>query len=368
MEIPFATVKNIHLEIQHEMQKKFEEVYNKHWFIHGEEDREFEKEFAAFCNVEYCIGCGTGLDAISLILKAMGIGAGDEVIIPSNTFIATALAVSYAGAIPVLVEPNIETYTINPLKIEEKITRKTKAIIAVHLYGRVADMDPILNIAQKYQLKVIEDAAQAHGATYKGKIVGSLGDAAAFSFYPGKNLGALGDGGAVTTNDFELASKIRMLGNYGSKEKYHHEFLGTNSRLDELQAGFLRIKLSHLKDWNDERSNIAKQYLSGITNDKIILPLPSNSEYYNVWHLFVVRTKYRDELERYLEKRGIGTTKHYPIPIHKQGAYEKTSLSKEYLPIAEEISRTVLSIPMYNGMRNEEIQYVIESINNFKIE
>lgn len=198
--------------------------------------------------------------------------------------------------------------------------------------------------------------------------MGSLGDAAAFSFYPGKNLGALGDGGAVTTNDFELASKIRMLGNYGSKEKYHHEFLGTNSRLDELQAGFLRIKLSHLKDWNDERSNIAKQYLSGITNDKIILPLPSNSEYYNVWHLFVVRTKYRDELERYLEKRGIGTTKHYPIPIHKQGAYEKTSLSKEYLPIAEEISRTVLSIPMYNGMRNEEIQYVIESINNFKIE
>lgn len=367
MKIPFATVKNIHLEIQHEMQKKFEEVYNKHWFIHGEEDKEFEKEFATFCNTKYCIGCGTGLDAISLILKAMGIGNGDEVIIPSNTFIATALAVSYAGATPVLVEPNIETYTINPSIIEEKITKKTKAIIAVHLYGRVADMDSILEIAHKYQLNVIEDAAQAHGATYKDRIVGSLGDAAAFSFYPGKNLGALGDGGAITTNNLELADKIRMLGNYGAKEKYHHEYLGTNSRLDELQAGFLRIKLSHLREWNDERSRIANQYLKGITNNKIILPLPSDSEYYNVWHLFVIRTKYRDELEKYLEKRGIGTTKHYPIPIHKQGAYKNTSLIKENLPIAEEISKTVLSIPMYNGMRNEEIRYVIESINDFKV-
>ena len=367
MKIPFVSFEKMHSEIKDEMQEKFNEVFDKNWFIHGMEDQRFEKEFAQYCNSKYCVGCGTGLDAIFLIMKAMGIGKGDEVIIPSNTFIATALGVSYAGATPVLVEPDIKTYTINPSLLEEKITDKTKAIIAVHLYGRVTDMDPIIEIANKYNLKVIEDAAQAHGALYKGRIVGSLGDAAAFSFYPGKNLGALGDGGAVVTNDESLVEKIRMLGNYGSKEKYHHEYLGNNSRLDEIQAGFLRVKLKHLEKWNKERNRIAECYLQGIKNDSIILPLPCDNDYHNVWHLFVVRCKERDMLEKYLDEKGIGTTKHYPVPIHKQKAYSNEKFYNDELKIAEELSNTVLSIPMYYGMEEDEINYVIEALNSFKI-
>lgn len=367
MKVPFVSFKNMHSEIENEIKEKFDKIYSQNWFIHGEEDEAFEEEFAAFCHTKYCVGCGNGLDAIFLTLKAMGIGTGDEVIVPSNTFIATALAVSYAGAVPVLVEPNISTYTLNPDRIEERITEKTKAIIAVHLYGRSADMDGILEIAKKYNLKVIEDAAQAHGALYKGKKVGSLGDAAAFSFYPGKNLGALGDGGAVTTNDRELADKIRMLGNYGANIKYHHEYLGNNSRLDELQAGFLRVKLKYLHEWNKERNRIAERYLTEIKSNEIIFPLPTSADYYNVWHLFVIRSKQRDKLERYLNEKGIGTNKHYPIPIHKQKAYSKEPLSRENLPIAEELSDTVLSIPMYYGMKNKEIDYVIECLNDFRI-
>ena len=365
MKIPFVTFEKMHSEIEEEMQNKFKEVYHNNWFIHGKEDEAFEEEFATFCNTKYCVGCGTGLDAIMLIVKAMGIGVGDEVIVPSNTFIATALAVSYAGATPILVEPDINTYTINPNCIEEKITERTKAIIAVHLYGRAADMDSICEIAQKYNLRVIEDAAQAHGALYKGRKVGSLGDAAAFSFYPGKNLGALGDGGAVTTNDANLAEKVAMLGNYGSKIKYHHEYLGNNSRLDELQAGLLRVKLPHLEKWNKERNKIASRYLLEIKNELIILPQHGNQDYYNVWHLFVIRCDRRDELEAYLNEKGIGTTKHYPIPIHKQKAYANEAFSKETYPIAEKISNTVLSIPMYYGMTDEEVSYVIDEINMF---
>lgn len=367
MKIPFVSFEKMHSEISDEIEEKFKTVYKKNWFIHGEEDTAFEQEFAEFCNTKYCVGCGNGLDAIFLILKALGIGEGDEVIVPSNTFIATALAVSYTGATPVLVEPKIKTYTLDPEKIEEKVTEKTKAIIAVHLYGRAADMDEISQIAKRHGLKIIEDAAQAHGALYKGKRVGSLGDAAAFSFYPGKNLGALGDGGAVTTDDKTLADKVRALGNYGAKIKYHHKYLGNNSRLDELQAGFLRVKLKYLEKWNQERNDIAEKYFAGIKNKAILLPLPNNKEYHNVWHLFVIRSENRDQLERYLGEKGIGTAKHYPIPIHKQEGYAEEVISQQCLPIAEEISRTVLSIPMYYGMKEEEIQYVIDTINDFDI-
>lgn len=367
MKIPFVSFEKMHSEIQNEIKVKFDKIYSNNWFVLGEEDNAFEEEFARFCNTNYCVGCGTGLDAIFLTVKAMGIGPGDEVIVPSNTFIATALAVSYAGATPVLVEPDIKTYTLDPEKIEEKITERTKAIIAVHLYGRAADMDKIAKIARKYGLKLIEDAAQAHGALYKGKRIGSLGDAAAFSFYPGKNLGALGDGGAVTTNDKMLADKIRMLGNYGASIKYHHEYLGNNSRLDEVQAGFLRVKLPYLEKWNEDRNRIASRYLNGIVNRHIILPLKNSDEYYNVWHLFVIRSEYRDQLEMYLNEKGIGTNKHYPIPIHKQKAYSEEEFSREGFPIAETLSRTVLSLPMYYGMEEEEINYVINALNSFKV-
>ena len=366
MKVPFVSFEKMHSEIKQEILDKFQQVYERNWFIQGEEDTAFENEFAAFCGTDYCVGCGTGLDAIFLILKAMGICSGDEVIVPSNTFIATALAVSYAGATPVLVEPVADTCTIDPSKIEEKITDKTKAIIAVHLYGRTAEMDEINAIAEKHGLKVIEDAAQAHGALYKGRRVGSLGDAAAFSFYPGKNLGALGDGGAVTTNDKELAEKIRMLGNYGAKIKYHHEYQGNNSRLDEMQAAFLRIKLNNLERWNEDRNRTAERYLKEINNPLIRKPLPCDEDHYNVWHLFVVQSDKRDALEQFLNEKGIGTTKHYPIPIHKQGAYKKEEFSKESLPIAEKLADSVLSIPMYYGMTEEEVSYVIEVLNSFR--
>ena len=366
MNVPFVSFEKMHSEIRKEIFNKFQEVYNKNWFIQGKEDTAFEKDFAEFCGTQYCVGCGTGLDAIFLILKGMGIGADDEVIVPSNTFIATALAVSYAGATPVLVEPRIDTCTIDPTKIEEKITDKTKAIIAVHLYGRAAEMDEITAIADKYGLKVIEDAAQAHGALYKERKVGSLGYAAAFSFYPGKNLGALGDGGAVTTNDEELADKIRMLGNYGAKIKYHHEYKGNNTRLDEVQAAFLRIKLKNLVRWNADRNKTADKYLKEINNPLIKKPLPCDGNHYNVWHLFVIQSDKRDELEAYLNGKGIGTTKHYPIPIHKQKAYSKEVCANQVFPIAEKLSSTVLSIPMYYGMSEEEVDYVIDTLNSFR--
>ena len=281
-----------------------------------------------------------------------------------NTFIATALAATYVGATPVFVEPILEEYNIDPLKIEEKITDKTKAIMAVHLYGQCCDMDAINKIAKKYNLKVIEDAAQAHGATYKGKKAGSLGDAAGFSMYPGKNLGALGDGGMVTTNDKELADKIAALCCYGSDYKYHHIYKGVNSRLDEIQAGFLSVKLKHLDKWNSDRNRIAKMYLNGIKNPKIKLPVV-NENNCHVWHVFAVRCDDRDLLEKYLNDNGIGTNKHYPTPIHLQGAYSDLNINKGTLPLAEEISNTELSIPMYYGMEEDEVDYIIDILNNF---
>ena len=365
MNIPFADLRPMHDEIRQDLDVAYKKVMDKSWFIQGTELELFEQEFAEYIGVKHCIGVATGLDALYLILRAYGIGDGDEVIVPSNTFIATALAVSYAGATPVFVEPEIETFNLDTSRIEAAITPKTKAIIAVQLQGRCCDMDEINRIAPKYGLKVIEDAAQAHGARYKGKKAGALGDAAGFSFYPGKNLGALGDGGCVTTDDDELAAKVRALGNYGSVYKYHHIYKGTNSRLDEMQAAFLRVKLPHLDKWNDARRKIAARYLSEIKNPLIQLPLPTADEYEHIYHVFVIRCDKRDELEKYLADNGIHTVKHYPIPMHMQGAYADLQIDEGALPIAEEISRTVLSIPMYYGMTEKQIDHVIDRINVF---
>lgn len=365
MKIPFVSFEPMHNEIKEEVFDKFKEVYEKNWFIQGEEVKRFEEEFAEFCDSKYCVGCGNGLDALYLILRGFDIGNGDEVIVPSNTYIATALAVSYTGAKPVFVEPDLETYNINSELIEKHITSNTKAIIAVHLYGQPADMDKINDIANKYNLKVIEDSAQAHGALYKGRKVGSLGDAAGFSFYPGKNLGALGDAGAVVTNDKKLAEKIRNIGNYGSDKKYHHIYKGTNSRLDEVQASFLRIKLTKLELWNENRRKIANRYLNGIKNLDVIKPLEKDYAKH-VWHIFAIRNNNREKFEQYLNENGIGTNIHYPIPMHLQEAYFDMNIIEGTLPIAEEISSTQLSLPMYYGMTDEEIDYVIEKINAFR--
>ncbi len=365
MKVAFATVAPMHEEIRSELDEAYNRVINHAWFIQGQECEKFEIEFANYIGTKYCVGVATGLDAICLLLKALGIGVGDEVILPSNTFIATALAVSYVGAVPVFVEPEIDTYNIDVHRIEEKITNRSKVIIAVHLQGRTADMDTIQKIAKKYGLKVIEDAAQAHGSRYKGKLAGSLSDAAAFSFYPGKNLGALGDGGCITTNNKEIAETVRILGNYGSDYKYHHIYKGLNSRLDEIQAAFLRAKLQHLDRWNEERRKIAYRYFNEIKNPSIKLPLVSTEKYEHIYHVFAIRCDRRDELEKYLTEKEIGFMKHYPIPIHLQHAYEDLGLSKGDLPIAEAISDTILSIPIYYGMTDEEIDYVIKMLNLF---
>lgn len=364
MKIPFVSFLPMEQELQEDLHKAFERVCTNSWYIKGKEDEAFERAFAAFCGVNDCIGTGNGLDALMLILKALGIKADDEVIVPSNTYIATALAVTYVGATPIFVEPDIRTFNIDVMKIEEKVTDKTRAIIPVHLYGQPCDMEPIMEIAKKYDLYVVEDCAQAHGAAYKGMKVGSFGNAAGFSFYPGKNLGALGDAGAAVTNDRELADKIRALGNYGSDYKYHHIYQGSNSRLDELQAAFLSVKLPHLNRMNEERCRIAKCYLEGITNPEMIMPYVM-PEVEPVWHIFGIRCSRRDELERYLKEKGVGTNKHYPIPIHLQECYKNLGIKKGELPIAEEISATQLSLPMYYGMTDEQIQYVVDCINCF---
>lgn len=365
MNIPFVSFEAMHNEIKDEVLAKFKEVYEKNWFIGGSELEQFEAEFAQYCGTKYCVGCGNGLDALFLTLKAYGVGEGDEVIVPSNTYIATALAVSYVGATPVFVEPTLDYFNIDVDRIEEKITDKTKAIMAVHLYGQPASMTKINELAKKHNLIVIEDSAQAHGATYKGVRTGSLGNAAGFSFYPGKNLGALGDAGAMVTNDKEVADRVRALGNYGSDYKYHHIYKGNNSRLDEVQAAMLRIKLRHLDKWNGERVRIASRYLAEIDNPEVVLPKVAE-DCTHVYHIFAIRTDARESLEKYLNDNGIGTNKHYPIPMHLQEAYADLNIAEGALPLAEEISSTQLSIPMYYGMTDDEISYVIEKINNWK--
>jgi dTDP-4-amino-4,6-dideoxygalactose transaminase len=364
MKVPFVSLLPLEHELDTELRAAFDRVYRKSWYISGEEGQSFEAAFAEFCGAKHCIGCGNGLDALTLILKGYGIGEGDEVIIPSNTFIATALAVSYSGATPVFVEPDIRYYNIDTSRIEEKITTHTRAIIAVHLYGQPAEMGKILSIAAKHGLKVIEDAAQAHGALYKGKRTGNLADAAGFSFYPGKNLGALGDAGGITTNDLVLAERVRALSNYGSDYKYHHIYKGQNSRLDELQAAFLAAKLTHLNKMNAERRRIASRYLNEIHNENVILPQIAR-ECEPVWHIFAIRSMRRSELIKFLTEKGIGTNEHYPIPIHLQGAYAEMHIPQGSLPLAEEISRTELSLPMYYGMTEEQIGYTINTINMF---
>lgn len=365
MKIPFVDFKPMHDECQTALKEASNELILSNWFIGGLQDKRFESSFSKFLKSTYCIGCGNGLDALVLSLKALDICREDEVILPANTFIATALAVTYTGATPVLVEPRLDTYNIDPLKIEDAITPKTKAIIPVHLYGQPAEMDPIMKIANEHNLYVIEDTAQAHGAFYHGKRAGTFGNAGAFSFYPGKNLGALGDGGAVVTNDPELADTIRAMGNYGSKKKYVHEFKGQNSRLDEIQAAFLNVKLPYLDTWNQERRRIASRYLNEIKNSHIILPTVIDGVE-PVWHIFAVRTKDRDGFQQYLEKKGIHTGIHYPTPIHLHEAYKDLGYKKGDFPIAEEISDTELSLPMFYGLSDEQIDYIVKAVNEYK--
>ena len=365
MKIPFVSFRPLEQELNVELRNAFNRVFERSWYIDGIEDKAFEEAFAKYCGTDYCVGCGNGLDALMLTLKALDIKEDDEVIVPSNTYIATALAVTYVGATPIFVEPDIRTFNINPNLIEEKITNKTKAIMPVHLYVQACDMDPIVEIAKKHKLYIIEDCAQAHGATYKGKKVGTFGVAAGFSFYPGKNLGALGDAGATVTNNKELAQKLKALGNYGSDYKYHHIYKGTNSRLDELQAAFLAAKLPLMDKVNADRRRIANRYLNEIKNPEVILPFVME-ECEHVWHVFAIRSQKREELSLYLEQNEIGTNKHYPIPMHLQECYKDLGIKKGELPIAQEISATELSLPLYYGMTDEEITYVVERINAFK--
>ncbi|MFQ5751290.1 MAG: DegT/DnrJ/EryC1/StrS family aminotransferase [bacterium] len=366
MRVPFLNLTTDYYQLKSEFDEAYCRVMESGGFVLGNEVSSFEREFADYCGVKYCITVGSGLDALHLILRGYGIGEGDEVIVPANTFIATWLAVSYAGANPVPVEPDIRTYNIDPNLIESAISPKTKAIIAVHLYGQPADMEPIGDIARAFDLRVIEDAAQAHGATYKSKRVGGLSDASAFSFYPAKNLGAFGDGGAVTTDDAQLAETLRSLRNYGSKNKYEHQRKGFNCRLDELQSAFLRVKLKYLNDWNQKRRNLAtiyNEYLAGYSPELTTPDVGSNVE--PVWHQFVIRYKHRDALQHYLEQQNIQTMIHYPIPPHKQSAY--ASFNNIELCVTEAIAKTCLSLPIYPTLSSFQQMSVIECIQNFII-
>ena len=361
--IKFLDLEKVNNRFRDEIDARIKTILDKGWYLQGEENEKFSKDFAAFCGTKYALGVANGLDALRLIVKAYGFGAGDEIIVPANTYIATILAISDNGCTPVLVEPDINTYNINPDLIEEKITSKTKAIMVVHLYGQAVQMQKIWDLAKKYNLKVFEDAAQAHGAMYQGKRVGNLSDAGAFSFYPGKNLGCMGDGGAVTTNDEEIYNKIKALANYGSDRKYHHIYKGLNSRLDEIQAAVLDVKLPHLDADNEVRRKIAKYYRENIKNPKIILP-KTYDEQASVWHIFAVRTQNRDEFQQYLADKGIQTLIHYPTPPHKQDAYKEwNNLS---FPISEEIHRTIISLSMSPVMTQEEVQKVVDIINVWK--
>lgn len=362
--IPFLDLKQINMRHEKEIMECLHRVVESGWYILGKEVNSFEKEFADFCGTNYCIGVANALDGLELILKGYDIGEGDEVIVPSNTYIASILAISANGAIPVLVEPDLDTYNIDPKLIEVKITERTKAILVVHLYGQSCDMIPIIEIAKQYNLKIVEDCAQAHGASYKGKRVGNIGDAAAFSFYPGKNLGALGDGGAITTNDEAFANKIKALRNYGSHKKYENVYRGYNSRLDELHAAVLRTKLKYLDDDNNRRRDIAKFYLENITNEKIKLPKVEFEDSTHVWHVFVILSECRDLLQIYLNERGIQTMIHYPIPPHKQEAYREW----EFLdyPISERIHNEILSIPISPVMSLDEAKLVVEALNEYE--
>jgi dTDP-4-amino-4,6-dideoxygalactose transaminase len=366
MKVPFLDLLAPHVELEQDLHDAYQRVMQSGWYILGHEVRAFEDEFAAYCEAEHCVGVGNGLDALHLVLRAYGIGNGDEVIVPANTYIATWLAVSYAGARPVPVEPDERTYNLDPERVEAAITPRTRALIPVHLYGQPADMDVLNDIATLHRLKVIEDAAQAHGARYRDRRVGALGDAAGFSFYPGKNLGALGDGGAVVTNDAKLADKVRVLRNYGSRVKYHNEVKGFNSRLDELQAALLRTKLASLDEWNARRKGLAAQYmntLGGVPD----LALPFVPEWADpVWHLFVVRHPQRDAVHQHLADAGIGTLIHYPVPPHLSDAYSDDEWTTGDFPITERVANEVLSLPMGPHLESRMVNFVAEAISEVK--
>ncbi len=358
--IKFLDLHKINERFRVKIDKKIKQVIDSGWYLLGEEDKNFEQEFAKYCGVKHCIGCANGLDALNLIVKAYGFTKGDEIIVPANTYIATILAISGNGCTPVFVEPDINTYNINPDLIEEKITKNTKAIMVVHLYGQAVQMQKIWEITKRHNLKVIEDSAQAHGAFYQGKRTGNLADASGFSFYPGKNLGCMGDGGCITTNDDVLANKIRALANYGSDRKYHHIYKGTNSRLDEIQAAILSVKLPYLDGDNERRREIAKYYRENIINPKVILP-KTYDEKAHVWHVFVVRVQNRSEFQQYLEQNGIQTIIHYPTAPHKQLAYKE--YENLYLPITEKIHSEVISLPISPVLTDEEVKKTVEVIN-----
>lgn len=364
MKVPFSILERQYKMYQEEYETKVLEILRKGWYILGEETEKFEKEYAKYVGTKYSLGIDNGLNALVLAFRALNIGQGDEVVVQGNTFIATVMGITINGATPIFVEPD-KFYNIDIEKIEEKITERTKAICVVHLYGQATKMDKVLELCKKYNLKLVEDCAQAHGAEFNGQKVGSFGDIGCFSFYPGKNLGCFGDGGAITTNNEEVYKRIKMLRSYGSEKKYHHVEVGYNARLDELQAGLLRIKLSHLSELTKERENIAKRYLTEIKNPLIQLPkLKENCTH--VWHLFVVKVEDRDKFQKYLEENEIGTVIHYPIPPHLSEAYRDLGYKVGDYLITEDYANTIVSLPLYNGMTREEIDYVIEKINEYK--
>lgn len=365
MNIPFLDLKSPYQELKTEFDSAYQHVMESGWFILGEEVKAFEHEFAAYCRVKHCIGVGNGLEALHLILWAYDIGVGDEVIVPANTFIATWLAVSFAGAKPVPVEPDSRTYNLDPALIEAAITPKTKAIMPVHLYGQPCDMDLIMQIAGENNLKVIEDTAQAHGALYKGRKCGSLGHSAGFSFYPGKNLGAFGDAGAIVTDDDAVAEQVRMLHNYGSKMKYHYEIKGTNSRLDEMLAAFLRVKLTRLKEWNAHRQKIASFYLENLVDvQSLVLPYVPNWASPS-WHIFPIQYPDRDGLQNHLKSKDVATIIHYPIPPHLSKAYAELGQKEGAFPISEAIASMELSLPMGPHLSLDGAEYVVKTIREY---
>lgn len=350
-------------QYQSEFEEKALKVLRSGRYILGEEVTGFENEFAEFIGTKYCVGVGNGLDALRIAFHILGIGDGDEVIVQGNTFIASVMGITMNGARPVFVEPD-ECYGLDPKEIEKRITPRTKAVLAVHLYGQPCEMEEIADLCKRHHLYLVEDCAQSHGATLNGKMTGTIGDIACFSFYPGKNLGAFGDGGAIVTDNEELYQAARIFRNYGSEKRYHNQVVGVNSRLDEIQAGLLRVRLSHLTELNEERAEICERYLKEIQNDKIILPIVRKGAKH-VWHQFVIRTQQRDELKEYLEKQGIGTIIHYPIPPHLSEAYQYLGIPVGSLPITEEYAQTVLSLPLYNGMTEGEQSRVIQAMNRW---
>ena len=362
MAVPFLDLHAACAELRPEIDAAIARVLDSGWYILGPEVEAFEAEFAGYCQADHAIGLANGLDALHLALRAMDMGPGDEVIVPSNTYIATWLAVSQCGATPVPVEPDPATHNIDPARIEAAITPRTRVILPVHLYGQPVDLDPILAIARKHGLRVLEDGAQAHGARYKGRRIGGHGDAVAWSFYPGKNLGALGDGGAVTTNDAQIADRLRVLRNYGSRVKYVNEVAGYNSRLDPLQAAVLRVKLAHLDDWNARRTALAQVYLDGLRDTGLVLPhVPDWAQ--PAWHLFVVRHRQRDDLQRALSEAGIGSLIHYPIPPHKQQAYAEAGFAATAFPLASRMAAEVLSLPMGPQLSIEQAEVVVAAVH-----